>query len=331
MQATRLFQTGDLRLVTIADPAPAPGEVLVRIEAAGICGTDRHLYRGEFPCTPPVTLGHEFSGLVTALGAGVTGLAIGTRVTCDPNIACGTCPQCLRGRVNLCERLSAIGIHRDGGFAEQVAIPAHRAFALPATLNPAHGALCEPLACCLHAVDQGAPRAGERVTILGGGVIGLLTLQLARLAGAETLLVTRSATKRRLAEDLGATATAPTAETARAIWPEGADLTIECAGVPETVAMAPSLTRRGGRIVVMGVLPQGVTVGIQPFDLLFREIDLLHAFLNPFTHGRAAEMIASGRIAVAPLISRTIALAEAAAAIASPTGPDDIRVLIVPG
>ena len=233
-----------------------------------VCGTDRHLYRGEFPCTPPVTLGHEFSGLVTALGAGVTGLAIGTRVTCDPNIACGTCPQCLRGRVNLCERLSAIGIHRDGGFAEQVAIPAHRAFALPATLNPAHGALCEPLACCLHAVDKGAPRAGERVTILGGGVIGLLTLQL---------------------------------------------------------------TRRGGRIVVMGVLPQGVTVGIQPFDLLFREIDLLHAFLNPFTHGRAAEMIASGRIAVAPLISRTIALAEAAAAIASPTGPDDIRVLIVPG
>lgn len=331
MQAIRLFQTGDLRLVTVPDPAPAPGEVLVRIEAAGICGTDRHLYRGEFPCTPPVTLGHEFAGIVTALGAGVTGLALGTRVTCDPNIACGTCPHCLRGRVNLCERLSAIGIHRDGGFAEQVAIPAHRTFSLPATLDPQHGALCEPLACCLHAVDKGAPRVGERVTILGGGVIGLLTLQLARLAGAETLLVTRSPAKRRLAEDLGATATAPTAEAARAIWPAGADLTIECAGVAETVAMAPCLTRRGGRIVVMGVLPQGVRVALEPFDLLVREIDLLHAFLNPFTHARAADLIATGRIAVAPLITRTIPLAEAAAAIAHPAGADDIRVLIVPG
>ena len=281
MLAARLIKAGDLQVVEVPPPRPGPGEIVVTVSAAGICGTDRHLFRGEFPCTPPVTLGHEFSGVVTGLGDGVTDLPLGALVTCDPNIACGTCPQCLRGRVNLCQRLSAIGIHRDGGFAHQVAIPAHRAFALPEGTDPEHAALCEPLACCLHAIDKGAPIAGERVTILGGGVIGLMVLQLARLAGAETLLITRTEEKRRFAERLGATATAATPQEAAAIWPTGADLTMECAGVPETVAASPRLTRNGGRIVVVGVLAQGAQVTIEPFDLLFREIDMLHAFLDP--------------------------------------------------
>ncbi len=330
MKAVRLFASGDLRAVDVDVPVPAADEIVVRVEAAGICGTDRHLFKGEFPCTPPVTLGHEFSGIVTALGKDVAGINLGMRVTCDPNIACGTCPQCLKGRINLCQRLSAIGIHRDGGFAEMAAIPAHRAFALPDTLHPHHGALCEPLACCLHGIDKGAPKAGERVIILGGGVIGLLALQLARLAGADTLLVTRTPSKRKLGEDLGAIATAATPEEALAIWPEGADLTVECAGVIDTVEMAPRLTRSGGRIVVLGVLAPNDKVGIHPFDLLFREIDLLHAFINPFTQRRAADLIASGKILVAPLITRVIAFSEAVQTISNPPLSGDVKVVIVP-
>ncbi|MCE2749887.1 MAG: alcohol dehydrogenase catalytic domain-containing protein [Rhodobacter sp.] len=127
MFATRLMRTGDIRLIEVPMPVPGPGEVLVRVLAAGICGTDRHLFLGEFPCTPPVTLGHEFTGTVAALGDGTDPGLLGRTVTCDPNIACGRCPPCLEGRVNLCTALQAVGVHRDGGFAEFAVFPAHRA------------------------------------------------------------------------------------------------------------------------------------------------------------------------------------------------------------
>ena len=330
MRATRLHATGDIRTVEVPVPDPASGEVLVRVEAAGICGTDRHLFKGEFPCTPPVTLGHEFSGIVVDCGAGVD-IPEGTRVTCDPNTWCGRCDPCLRGRVNLCENNVATGIHRDGGFAEYAAFPAHKAVVLPAGLDPGHGAFCEPLACTLHGMDIGAAKPGERILILGGGVIGLLALQLAHLAGAETMLLTRHPAKRELALSLGAAATAATPAEAARIWPGGADLAVECAGVAETVAAAPALTRSGGRIVILGVLPRGETVPIEPFDLLFREIQLHFAFINPFTQARAADLIACGRIAVGPLVSRAIPLGEAAEAIANPARPGEVKVLVIPG
>ena len=329
MRATRLMVTRDIRTVDVPVPDPGPGEVLVRIEAAGICGTDRHLFRGEFPCTPPVTLGHEFSGIVVRAGAGVE-IPEGVRVVCDPNDWCGRCDACLRGRVNLCERNVATGIHRDGGFAEYAVFPARKAIRLPAEIDPLHGAFCEPLACTLHGIDIGTPVAGERVLVIGGGVIGLLAVQLSRLGGAETMLLTRHPAKRELARALDVTETAATPDEAARIWPDGADLTLECAGVPETVAAAPPLTRKGGRIVVLGVLPQGTKVPIEPFDLLFREIQLRFAFINPFTQARAAELITSGKVAITPLISRVIPLEAAAETIAAPPAAGEVKVLVVP-
>jgi L-iditol 2-dehydrogenase len=328
MRAVRLQAVGRIEMVEVPEPSPGPGDVLVKVQAAGICGTDRHLFKGEFPCAPPVTLGHEFAGQVVAVGAGVP-LAVGDRVACDPNIACGACEQCLRGRTNLCPRNVAVGIHRDGGFAEFAVFPAHRAVQVP-DLHPQHAAFAEPLACTLHGVDLGAPVPGQRVIVLGGGVIGLLAVQLARNAGAEVTLVTRHAAKRDLALRIGATRTAATEEEARRQLPHGADLVLECAGVAETVEMAPRLTRSGGRVVILGVMPQGETVRIEPFDLLFREIQLLHSFINPFTQSRAAAMLAEGRVDVAPLISRIIPLAEAPQAIANPALPGDVKVLVVP-
>lgn len=330
MLATRLFALNDIRTVEVPIPEPAPGEVLVKVEACGICGTDRHLLHGTFPSKPPLTLGHEFSGIVVDVGAGVS-LSPGTRVACDPNTWCGTCENCMRGRVNLCLNNVATGIHRDGGFAEFCAYPAHKAHPLPLTLDPLHGAFCEPLACTIHGIDMGAPKAGERVMILGGGVIGMLALQLCLHAGAEVMMVTRQADKRALAARLGAQATAPTEDAARDLWPRGADLMVECAGVADTVEMAPRLTRSGGRVVILGVLAAGETVRIEPFDLLFREVQLLSSFINPFTQARAAEMIATGRIDVAALVSRTLPLAEAAEAILLPARPGEIRAIVCPG
>jgi L-iditol 2-dehydrogenase len=340
MQAIRLDAIGQLNVTTIDKPQPGPGEILVRVEACGVCGTDRHILHGEFPAAPPVTLGHEFAGIIEAVGPDTPGFAPGMRVTGDPNISCGLCSQCRRGRVNLCENLQAIGIHRDGGFAEYVVIPATQAFELPLDLDPLHGAFCEPLACCLHGIDLARIQAGASVVVLGGGVIGLLAVQLARLAGAtRVVLVTRHPDKRRLAGELGATATldpglgdaVAAIVGADGLLPGGADVVIECAGVAETMRQSMRMAIKGGTVVILGVMPQGATVEIEPFDLLFRELKLIGSFVNPFTHRRAADLIASGAIKVAPLISRVVGIEDGAAAIRQPAGSGEIRVLVTPG
>jgi len=328
MLATRLINVGDIQTVEVDQPQTGHGDIVVKVEAAGICGTDRHLYKGEFPSVPNTTLGHEFSGLV--VDAGASDLTIGTRVTCDPNTWCGACDQCRRGRVNLCINNIATGIARDGGFAEYSAFPAHKAHILPADLNPLFGAFCEPLACTLHGMDIGNTHAGERVIVIGGGVIGLLAVQIAKLAGAEVLLLTRNPAKQNLGVSLGADLAAATPAEVREHWTDGADLVVECAGVQATVEMSPALTRTGGRIVVLGVLPQGLKVSVEPFDLLFREIQMHYSFLNPFTHERAAQMIAQEVIDVAPLITRTITLKEVADVVANAAPDGEVRAIAVP-
>lgn len=339
MKAVRLEGVGNIALREVGKPAAGPDDLLVRIEACGVCGTDRHLFHGEFPCTPPVTLGHEFSGIVEAIGTGVSGFSVGDRVTGDPNIACGSCPHCNAGRINLCHNLIAIGIRRDGGFAEYVLLPQKQAFSLPKDLKPTHGAFCEPLGCCLHGLDLAQIRPGSSVAVLGGGVIGLLTVQLARLAGATTIILsTRQASRRALAEELGATATVDpsacdiidTVVGASGLMPGGVDVVFECAGVRETVEQSMRLAKAGATVVVVGVMPQGMKAEFEPFDLLFRELRVLGSFLNPFTHRRAADLIASGAIEIDKLISRHVTLEEAAAVIANPPAPGEVKVLVVP-
>jgi L-iditol 2-dehydrogenase len=336
MKAIRLEAVNNLFVRDFQKPHPGPDEVLVRVEASGVCGTDRHLYHGEFPCRPPVTLGHEFSGIIEELGENVSRFALGDRITCDPNIACGRCEHCNESRVNLCRNLQTIGISRNGGMAEFTVIPQNQAFLLPADLNPLYGAFSEPLACCIHGIDIAAIKAGSSVVVLGGGVIGLLTVQLARMAGAtQVVLVTRQKSKRDLALQLGATlALDPNMrdfETElRRQTSGGGDVVLECAGVIETVEQAPRLAKPGGKVVIVGVVSQGLKVTYEPFDLLFREVSILTSFLNPFTQRRAAEMVAAGHIKVDPLISRCVSMAEAPAIIANPPAPGEVKVLIIP-
>jgi len=328
MLATKLIDTGDIQTVEADTPQPGAQDIVVKVEASGICGTDRHLYKGEFPSLPNTILGHEFSGIV--VDPGNSGLSKGTRVTCDPNTWCGACDQCRKGRVNLCVNNIATGIARDGGFAEYCAFPAHKAHVLPADLNPLFGAFCEPLACTLHGMDIGTAQSGERAIVIGGGVIGLLAVQIAKNAGADVMLLTRSPAKQELGRELGADVTAGSAEEAFQHWPDGAELVVECAGVEDTVAMSPSLTRTGGRIVILGVLPSGTKVSIEPFDLLFREIQMHYSFLNPFTHERASQMIATGAIEIEPLITREISLRDIASVVSNEAPGGEVRAIAVP-
>ncbi len=229
-------------------------------------------------------------------------------------------------------------MHRDGGFAEYVLVPQKQAHPLPLSMKATHGAFCEPLSCCIHGVDLAEIKPGASVVILGGGVIGMLTLQLARLAGAgSVVLSTRQASRRALAEKIGATASVdPSADDVVAkiagpagILPGGADVVIECAGVADTMRQMTQLARRGGTAVVLGVMPKDALVPLEPFDIFFRELRILGSFVNPFTHRRAADLIASGAIEVEALITRQTALEDIAAIIKEPPAAGEIKAMFV--
>lgn len=336
MRAVRLESTGSMTMCSVDKPSAGPGELVIRVLAAGICGSDRHMFKGEYPTAIPVTLGHEFCGLVEEVGDAVLAFTGGELVTIDPNIACGTCPACRRGRPNLCANLNAVGVTRDGGFAEYVAVPCGQAFVLPSDLDPVHGAFCEPLACCIHAIDKARISPGDSVAIQGGGVIGLLMVQLARQAGAgQVILITRQLSRREAALRLGAThtfdpTTANTVALAREVTHGGADVVIECAGVPETLQTGVQMVRRGGAFVLFGVTPAGLEVPVLPFDLLVNEVEIRPAYLNPFTHARAAAMVASGALELDSLVTKSIGLEDVADVVSSAPMPGEIKVIVRP-
>jgi len=340
MQAARLEGVDDLRVRQVAEPEPGRGEVVVRVEVCGVCGTDRHILCGEYPAAAPVTLGHEFAGTIAAAGPGARPV-VGTRVAVDPNIACGVCRECRRGDICLCPRRVALGVDRDGGLAEYALVPATQVYELPSAMPIEWGALCEPLACCLRGLDLAGIQPGASVVVLGGGVIGQMMVQLARLAGATTImLVTRQESRRRLAEELGATATldprggdgdivALIAGEPGGLAPGGVDVVLECAGTIETFEQSIALARRGGTALVFGVSPQTAAARVSPFDVFARELRILGSYLNPHTHGRAVELAASGRFALDPLITHRIGLATIPTVLAAPPAPGEVKSMVV--
>jgi threonine dehydrogenase-like Zn-dependent dehydrogenase len=328
-----------MRLEEVPLPEPGPDDLLVRVEACGICGSDRHMFRGEYPTALPVTLGHEFCGLVEGAGEDVTRFRAGDRVTADPNIACGACRQCRAGRPNLCDDLTAIGVFRDGGFAEHVIVPQGQAVLLPQDLPPMRAAFTEPLACCLHGLDVARIRPGDSVSVIGGGVIGLLMVQLARLAGAtQVILLTRQARRRELAQELGATHAVDAARPDAlelvsgpgGIVPGGSDVVLECAGVPQTFADAIALARRGGTVVPFGVTPRGATTLVEPYSLLTRELRIEPAWLNPLTHERAARLVAGPALELARLVTRTVPLEEVPSIVGATPAVGEVKIIAVP-
>ena len=338
MRAVRLEAVGSLRVSQVPDPHPAAGEVVVRVEACGVCGTDRHLYRGDYSSAKPVTLGHELAGTVVAVGEDVT-VESGVQVAVDPNISCGTCRECRRGDVCLCRRRVALGVDLDGGLAEYVVAPARQLYVLPAEVGAEWGALCEPIACCLRALDHTHISAGSSVAVLGGGVIGQLMVQLAVLAGAtDVVLVTRQPVRRALAERLGATVTFDPRKVdpvdaitgPAGVAPGGVDVSIECVGSGETFQQAVGLARRGGTVVIVGVAPESEEARISPYDVFARELRIVGSYLNPLTHGRAVDLVASGRLALDPLITRRLSLDDVPAALASPPETGEIKAIVLP-
>jgi len=335
MRAAVYHGPGKIELESRDVPRPGPTDILVKVRACGLCGTDVHILDGQYPATPGIALGHEYAGLVAEVGERVTAFKSGDPVAVDPNIACGGCAACQRGDVHLCENLQALGVTRDGGFADLSLVPATQAYRLPEGLAFEACALAEPLSCCLHGLDLAGIKSGDCVAILGAGPIGLLMVQLARGAGAAFVLVADPVpAKRELALTLGADDAVDgaryLADVLRQRAPGGADVVLECVGVPTAAAQALELPRRGGTVVWFGVSPPGATIPIEPYAVYRKELTIRAAFVNPHTFARAVALLAHGRVQAAPLISHRFDLAGVAQAIATVKAGRAIKALVLP-
>jgi 2-desacetyl-2-hydroxyethyl bacteriochlorophyllide A dehydrogenase len=250
-------------------PSPGPGELRVRVEASGLCGTDLHIASGEYPfASPGVTLGHEFSGTVVGVGEGVDAFSEGDRIVVDPNIPCRVCRYCHDSRPHLCENPQAVGVTRDGGLSEFALLPVSQAYRVPEELPSEAAVLTEPLACALHAVDLGGLRPGERTLVLGAGPIGILCSMLLVAAGASEVLVSEpNLGRRERIRHIGAEPLDP-----EPLSGQVTDRVFECVGRPETIAAAVEAASPGGTVMWVGVAPPDAEVSVKPYDIFSREL-----------------------------------------------------------
>lgn len=320
MQAMVLEQYGKLDLRDVPQPVPGPGEVLIRVAACGICGSDVHGYDGSSGRRiPPIVMGHEAAGTVAAVGDGVARLRAGDRVTFDSTIYCGACPYCRRGEINLCDRREVLGVscgeyRRNGAYAEYVTVPERIVHRLPESLSFVEAAMLEPTSVALHAVAVSQLRGGEAALVIGAGMIGLLTMQAARAAGAARVLIADvDASRLRLAEQMGATETLHIAgsDLVREVLqraPGGVDVALEAVGRQETIAAAIHAVRKGGTVTLIGNIAPEVTIPLQV--VVSRQLRLQGTAASSGEYPQAIEMISAGKIQVKPLITAVAPLTE---------------------
>jgi L-iditol 2-dehydrogenase len=314
----------------VSEPAPGPGQALVAVRAAGICGTDVHATQGLFPWTPPLVLGHEYTGVVREVGRGVSRRLIGRVVACEPSYGCGRCPECKEQRVSQCPKCTRVG-----GFAERVVLPVSCLHALPRGLDPVTAAMTEPASCCLAGLEQFAMPRGATVVVVGGGIMGLLTMVLAKRRGARRLILSDPLEERRaMAQRVGASVVVdPTRESLRErvlalTQGRGADVVCEAVGKPELVAEALSLVRPTGVLQLVGVNPKGSQLPLDLFDVHHREITIHGAFGRGRSFRRALALMPTLR--VTSLITARFPLDKIEDAFAHATAGRGVKTIITP-
>ena len=323
-------------------PVPQVGEkdVLIRVAAAGICGTDVHICcgdKGSAEVHPPVVLGHELAGVVEQVGAEVSSVHVGDHVTVDPNIYCGKCHYCQIGKKQLCENLLAVGVNRNGGFAEYCVVGEAQCYVLNREIPLQYGAMAEPLACCLHGIDRAKIAPGDTVCIIGGGAIGLMMVQLAKRSGAAKVVLSEPVGMRRLAGlQVGADAVIdPTHEEIadrleQITGVQGADVVIECVGAPTATQQAFSAAKRGATLLLFSVPKAGSTYELSLEDVYQKELDIVGSMINPDTHGRAVALINSGAVRFDPIITHSYPVEQVKDAILMQQSSESIKVVIQP-
>lgn len=321
MKALLLSEYKQLSIADLPAPVPGSGEVLVRVAACGICGSDVHGYDGSSGRRiPPIVMGHEAAGLIAAVGDGVTGYRVGDRVTFDSTVYCGECEFCDRGEVNLCDRRQVVGVscgdyRRAGAFAEYVTVPARILYRLSDSISFSDAAMLEAVSVAIHAVRIAEIKGGETALVIGAGMIGLLILQAARASGCSSIFVADvDATRLEMARSLGAdiamnSSREPSASRIEQLTgARGVDVVFEAVGRPETVAAGMDCVRKGGTVALVGNIAPEVSMPLQ--KVVTRQIRLQGSCASAGEYPQAMQWMAEGKIKVAPLITAVAPLHE---------------------
>jgi 2-desacetyl-2-hydroxyethyl bacteriochlorophyllide A dehydrogenase len=330
MRAAVFDSPGALRMAEVPDPTPDPDELLIKVAACGICGTDLHIADGLFPPTPyPIIPGHEFAGTVVEVGSDAPGgWQRGDRVAVDPSLFCGWCRFCRAGRGNLCANWGAIGDTVNGGFAQYVSVPAKNAYRLPDGMDMRDGALVEPLSCAVHGMRKVGVEAGESVLIVGAGTMGLLLQQLFALGGAARVsVVDRNSERLSVAAELGADATAASVAD---LDGRRFDVVVDVTGVPAAVEQAFDAVDRGGRLLIFGVAAAEARAALSPFRIYNDEISVIGSMAVLHSFGRAVELLSSGVVHTKPLLTHAFDLAEMPAALQAARDGVGVKVHVLP-
>lgn len=311
MKAGVFYKANDLRIEEIEKPLPKAGEVLIRVKACGICGTDVHIFSGDKGCFPTpagTVLGHEFAGIVEAVGDGVKDIKAGDRVCVDPNKLCNDCYYCKSGIGHFCENMIGIGTSINGGFAEYCAVPESQVYKIADTTTYEMAAMTEPVACCVHGIDMCEISCGDTVAIIGGGMIGMIMLQLAKISGAGKLIMIEPVeSKRKIAERLGADITIDpmTENVVQVLEDRGVSrisTVIECVGKTSTIAQAIEIAGKKSVVMMFGLTAPEDELKIKPFEIFKKEIVLKASFINPYTQKRALSLIDGKKIDVSSIV-----------------------------
>ena len=334
------FFLGDKKFqIRQLEPLPVGDyDVIIRNRACGICGTDIHIYHGEegsVAVKPPVVLGHEYAGEVIDTGKRVKSVKVGDKVAVDPNIYCGKCHYCKTGKKQLCENLVAIGVNYNGGFAELSTVPERQCFILNDDISFEAGAMAEPLACCIHGIDNAHILSGDSVCVIGGGAIGLLMVQLAKKAGASIVFLSEPIEKRRkIGLQLGADyAIDPVNQSLLEVVEKntnisGVDVVIECVGKTAATEQAFNVAKRGATILLFSVPSAGASYDLSLFDVFKKELKITGSFINPDTHQRAVNLINSKDISTDEIITHRFKLEQINQAIKAQMSSASIKVMV---
>jgi 2-desacetyl-2-hydroxyethyl bacteriochlorophyllide A dehydrogenase len=333
MRAVIIDAPGSIRVGSLPDPpSPRSDELVIRVEACGICGTDLHLIDGDSPLARyPLVPGHEFAGEVVAQGDNVTDIKVGSRVAIEPNLYCGYCESCRTGHENLCLNYAAIGVTTNGALAEYVTVPASKAYVLPTAVSLREAALIEPLSCAVHGMHSLNPRSGDTVLIVGAGTMGMLLLQLIRHGGASRVAVV-DLNRQRLAhaEQLGANRTYTDIQQALADEPHGFTCVIDATGIPAVIEQAFIAVKRGGKFMIFGVAPYNSSVSLSPFRIYNEEITIVGSMAVLFSFQAAIDLLCGGVIDTKTMLTGALPLEDFEHALSLVRYGKGIKTLILP-
>ncbi len=292
-------------------PVPADDEILLEVKAAGVCGTDVHIYKGEYFGSYPRIPGHEFSGVVAGIGKNVTGFKVGQHVAADPNIFCESCEACKENRQNFCLDMDVVGVTRHGAFAQYLTVPERCVFDVSG-LTFTEGSMVEPLACVVYGQERAGIPLGASVLIFGAGPIGLMHAQLASINGAASVtVVDLFESKLALAKKLGADHTYTSAEFEKLGLVNSYEVVIDCTGVPKVIEGEVKYVKDAGTLLFFGVCPDNSAITINPYEVFRRELKLCGSFALKKTFGKAVALARSGRINLTDLVDKRLSLEDA--------------------